>query len=424
MASIFINGPYSNGEFVCHHMLQGTQHYLNCNNKTIRLTRSTNTLVREATSFAILGISGAYRQIPYSVTTAKNRIVYTGMFPFIPTGYTNPSFGFLSCNDNPAVKDIPGNTYFDGYSTGLFKRLQEERNDVVVHLSDNVYLDSVWDAFSSSTIDHTTAMERARLYFICSYTDPEQGSCMRHGHQIQMTDDHDYYDGFGTPGYGSTETLVVQYQTMINRVHQEFLLRIPHPWIDIGAYRLLTVHTRESMRHVGVRFSDKLLQEVDVALRTRPPGSKIIACIPQPVVSLDTTHAYLQGLLFSDGVDESQHPLHRSGAERFTDLLIGASQTTTVYAVGGDVHHGYLQDYVQGKNSFTELVTSGITRSTRAYVPVWEKAVFLIQEVFNRRSQTTRVQNRRHGTWGHNYGGLQNGSLYLVRVGSSVHYKQ
>jgi hypothetical protein len=346
------------------------------------------------------------------------------MFPFIPTGYTNVSFGFLSCNDNPAVKDIPGNMYFEGFSTGLFKRLQEERNDVVVHLGDNVYLDSVWEAFSSSTIDQTTAMERARLYFICSYADPEQGSCMRHGHQIQMTDDHDYYDGCGTPGYVSTGTLVAQYQTMINRVHQEFLLRIPQPWIDIGTYRLLTVNTRESMRDVGVRFSDELLQEVDVALRTRPVGSNILACIPQPLVHLDTIQAYVQGLLYSDGVDESQHPRHRAGAARFTDLLFRASQTTTVYVVGGDVHQGYLQDYIQGENRFTELVTSGITRSTRAYAPLWAKAVFLTQEMLNTRSETTCVQNRRHGTWGHNYGGLQNGSLYLARAGSSVHYKQ
>ena len=413
--TFFVGGPYVPGCFTFCHLLGDTPHYLLCNGITYPLEPSVYNALREVVTFAHLGLTGHYRQIPYAIRRGPDSIKYTGTFPFIPLNHPTVSFGFLSCNDNPACATIPGNTYFDGFRTGLFERLRAEAHDVVIHLGDNVYLDSVWDQFRTGAIDGIIAKRLARKYYIRSFGDAEQGACMRQGSQMQVIDDHDFMDGYGTPGYLHRRDIVKfnQYARLLRAVHDEFLQKPTSPSIDIGAYRVMLVDTRDAFQRTGQRFPPDVTAALQVALASPPQDRKFIVCLPQPLVHLDWYHAYIQGLFFSDGVDESEHPVNRDGARVFTRLLTAASETHTVFVASGDVHWAYIQDHGNGA-MFTEMVTSGITRRSRSGECFIARAAMWVQRNFHFRRCTTISRNRRAMVLDHSFGNLRDDRFSIV----------
>jgi hypothetical protein len=419
----FVNGPYTQDGFAFCHLLGGSEpHFLACNDTTTKLLPSNGIAVKECVPFDTLGITGAYRQIEYSICQGKDRVIYTGKFAFIPKNHPDVSFGFLSCNDNPACADIPGNTYFDGFATGLFERLRAEAHDVVVHMGDNVYLDSVWAQFRTGTVNETDAKALARQYYIRSFADAEQGACMRQGAQMQMIDDHDFMDGYGTVGYQEpqdAEKLAV-YERLVRAVHEEFMQTPASPSTDIGAYRVVLMNTRDAMRRTGQRFPPELNVALAGYLAAPLPDRKFIVCLPQPLVHLDPYHAYLHGLFFSEGVDESEHPISRDGAHICTRMLMHRSSTHKVFVVSGDVHWGYIQDHEDSviNGTFAELVTSGITRKPRSKELWIFRAVLWCQRTFHFRRCTTGARNRRAMVQDHSFGSLRNDRFSITSAGA------
>jgi len=150
-------------------------------------------------------------------------------------------------------------------------------------------------------------------------------------------------------------------------------------------------------------------------------GQKFIVCLPQPLVHLDPVHAFLQGKSYSDGMDESFHPINRQGAEIVSQLLSETSRKHKVFVASGDVHWAYMQDHYErsiGGSVFTELVTSGITRTHRGLEPWKIRFGMWIQRNFNFLRCATRARNRREQALDHSYGSLRNDLFSITTAGS------
>jgi hypothetical protein len=417
----FVNGPNQQGRFSFVYLLeQGTTDTFDliCNGHYHELQPvESNVAVHDSVSFEKLGVTGdKHYHVSYQVVHRRlleTTILFTGSIPFIPLGYRDYlQFGFFSCNDNPAVATITGNTYFDGQETGLFQKVQDQRNDVVVHLGDNVYVDSVWEAFAEDGIDRDMVYSRLRQYYIRSYADISQGQCMRHGYQMQMVDDHDFMDGYGTPGFHVDDRIgakLREYEGIVQRVHKELMITVDDSATHIGKYALILLETRHALRAHGTRFPPNFVDLIDWVGRVAFADTVPIVCMPQPLVHLDHMVAYFMGLYYSDAVDDSQHPRNRVGANHVTNAIHKLGPGTIV--VSGDIHQGFIQEH---GTFVTELVTSGISRKCVDHAPWWIRWALCLNDVISIRRWTTTVGTRRNWTFGPSAGGLRFDRPYLL----------
>ena len=88
--------------------------------------------------------SFGYKRYYYNVVNLKtNNIEYTGSFPLIsPNHKENLKIIFLSCNDNTEISEV-WNTYQDRITSKLWKDISETMHDIVIHMGDQIYADSV-----------------------------------------------------------------------------------------------------------------------------------------------------------------------------------------------------------------------------------------------------------------------------------------
>ena len=159
----FVNGPFKQGYFTFGYLLDPSDvrtYRLECNGIYYVLTASAF-VCYDSIAFSDLLLPSQMLTdivtVQYAVTWVGG-ILFTGSIPYIPVSYMGTlRFGFLSCNDNPHTIGIEGNTYHAGHDAGLFGTMQTMDNHLIIHLGDNVYADSVWEAFSSNQIDSITA---------------------------------------------------------------------------------------------------------------------------------------------------------------------------------------------------------------------------------------------------------------------------
>jgi hypothetical protein len=215
-------------------------------------------------------------------------------------------------------------------------------------------------------------------------------------------------DGYGTPGYGTVTEHYTRYEELADLVHRE-MMPFYEMIVDIGKYRLLFLDTRRALRESGTRFPPHMIADVRNAKSSARPDTQFIICLPQPLVHLDVVHAYLQGLAFSDGVDESQHPTNRVGAQDLTKAL--QTLGTRTFVISGDVHQAFIQDH---GSHLTDLVTSGITRETRDALPWLVRGLMWIQRNVSTLQWTTSVHNRRNLVTCNNFGGLRDDQPYII----------
>jgi hypothetical protein len=198
------------------------------------------------------------------------------------TGYfsdTGDTFGFLSCNDNPAVGKLSWNKYHA--SGGTWKPTLQYQNQVTVHLGDNVYMDSVWHDFRDENIDLTTVVERATQLYVLSFADRDQGQYMRQGIQLHMIDDHDFMDG-ASKTLNSNKYL--KYVCAIRTVHQLF---IASPVLYLhGPYMFHLCRTRDAMMLSGIKFPPTLIEQTRCDIQQIRNNTHHIICIQQPLVHL------------------------------------------------------------------------------------------------------------------------------------------
>jgi hypothetical protein len=363
---------------------------------------------------AHLNLSREPQKIKYRVLQKDASLLFDGTLPYFPpthTGHLN--VGVTSCNDPVSTRDIPGNTYWDGTEHTLaWAALQRENNDVVLHLGDNVYLDSVWDAFSREKrpIDTVGVRELARTYYGLAFSDRNQGSCMRSGFQIVLRDDHDWVDGWGTAVGGTSkgDPRVASYAQVVGSVHDEYFHVLHKPHHTLGNYQFVTPDVRHVRAELGPRADDTLLKSISAALKIPRNFTKRILCLPTPLVHLGPIQAWVVGIVFSDGLDQYQHPSHLAHANAILDLL---AQHPNALVVAGDLHHGFLQKHRAGQT--LEMMTSGITRRTVGQGSFSSKLANYFQRTF---ALNLSISNRQQYTEAANYGVIQNGRPSIVRV--------
>jgi hypothetical protein len=361
--------------------------------------------------------SSTFYTVNYAVVTLAGTL--TGQIPFVRPAHTAPlRFGFLSCNDSPATAHVD-NPFHNSIDARLFRRMATERLDVVVHLGDCVYMDSVWERYRNRTINRIGVRDEARRLYSSSFTEPEQGRSMRQGYQLMMIDDHDYTDGAGT-SITLADPTFLDYVTIVREVHMEYGLLPGVTSHTLGRYKITMCDTRNAVLDFGCRYPQSVIQDVEHALNDLEKNH--LLCLPTPLVNRDMVQAWLVGLVDAgEGKDDSQHPLNRKGSREFTDMLFRARQAGCRFnLISGDVHRAMIQKYRRntpsGTYSFSEMVTSPITRSPTAKDPILLRVLYWIEDAMSLRKFTTSLYKRTPITNNNNYGVFIQDTLEIREV--------
>ena len=254
-------------------------------------------------------------------------------------------FGFVSCNDNASGIESWNKSAAPG--TSMWPDLYQQKVDVLVHMGDQVYADSVYAEMLAGAADWQR--KYVDLYY-ASFAEESQNRTMRHCLNIGMHDDHDFVDSFGTPGYFTRSKQSETYLAEVRRV-LPIVSMIPQdvPFndetfytyhVDIAGYRIVVMDTRLSLYYTNSRFSTPLIEYVKNHL-----CKDTLLVLPQPLVHLSKFHASLQGLVYGDGVDESTHPVSYDGMTEFRSMLFDhlRPKATSIKIVSGDIHNTFIQ---------------------------------------------------------------------------------
>jgi hypothetical protein len=365
------------------------------------------------------------------ILNVDDQILLTGSFPLIKEQHDQSlKLGFVSCNDN--LIQVPSwNVYYEGGSSDLWTILKDQEPDVIIHMGDQIYADSVCDLFMKGHITEEKVYEYIRELYIKSYSEPQQSVAMRNSLNLMINDDHEFGNGYGTPNYekvkknasfGPYQKVVMK--TLIEYQYQLFNEANCVHWqpdslsysLPFGKYLLLILDTRGSLYDHGIAYSQELCKFTIKEL-VETNKNNIVIILPRPLIHLDKYHANLQGCLVSDGVDESLHPINYESTHNFRQLLFDFLRShphKDIKIVSGDIHQTFIQDHsdIQRCDSplIIELVTSGITRKPRAQEPLHYQMVFWIQ----RRTDSLwfeGVRHRRHHHMDNNFGMMVNDQL-------------
>jgi len=361
-----------------------------------------------------------------------NQPILTGSFPLIKEQHDLPlKLGFVSCNDN-LTQVAPWNVFHNGQSSDLWTTLKDKHPDIIIHMGDQIYADSVCDLFMNGQITEEEIYKYIRELYIKTYSEPQQSVAMRNCLNLMINDDHEFGDGYATPNYEKVKTnpAFVPYQkvamkTMMDYQYQCFdQLKALHRQSDslsyslpIGRYLIVILDTRGSMYDHGVAYSHELINFTKHELNETQKNN-IVIILPRPLAHLDKHQSNLQGCIASDGVDESLHPINYEGAHNFRRLLFDFLQSNPhkdIKIISGDVHQTFIQDHCDPHRCHSpiivEMATSGITRKPRSQEPLHYRMVFWIQRTLEA-LWFEGVRHRRHHSMDNNFGMMIGDQLY------------
>jgi hypothetical protein len=353
-----------------------------------------------------------YKRIHYKVYLNDNDI-YDGSFPIISNNYRgNLKFGIVSCNNNKNRHDA--NTYsYDRViqEEDLWMKLGKEQPDILFHLGDQIYADFIYVKRMKDNLYNLYA----NLYR-SAYSEKSQGYAMRRSINLMMLGDHEIMDGLGTvkahkktnkkfrPYYinGMKAFIDYQYQLFYDLIENEVdetnddymdivlndaddIINGTKPIYykyDYGKYTIIVLDERLELYQTCGIFGDKFIEWINNVLENTTNKDIIIAS-PRPICHLNRKHAYIQGLIISDGKDELLHPLHYDRTIRLLDTLYNYKLIKDLIIVSGDVHKTFINTITRkgdDKPFIKQLVSSAITRRPRGYLNFWYRIAHYIQQ--------------------------------------------
>ncbi|VBB18097.1 alkaline phosphatase family protein [Yasminevirus sp. GU-2018] len=373
-----------------------------------------------------------YYRYTYKVMENGTNVLFEGSFPIIKESHLEKlRFGFVSCNDNVYGRNPEWNTYSQSNPSDLWASLKDKVPDIVVHMGDQIYADSVYTEYSNKRITLAEVYNYIQKLYRLTYSEPEQGSVMRNCLNITINDDHDFTDSAGSPGFGrelSDETYSsyheVAKKAMYDYQQQMYIessvVRRSSLFnsyaLNLGKYLFIVLDTRGSLFKSGVSFSEELCGFAYSEL-IKTKSKDVLIVVPRPLINMSKFYAWALSKVVSEGFDDSLHPKSYDSTMKFRDMLFNflvADRKLNIKMFSGDVHHTYLQTHsdtrdLNKKVSFDEMVTTGITRKSVSQT-VWYQRVIMWLAYNANRLKSLGVVRRDH-SYDSNYGVMLNDTL-------------
>jgi hypothetical protein len=351
-----------------------------------------------------------------------------GTFALIGARATNVRFALVACNDNCAPSEW--NAYrASSRATGpvtAWEGVCSETADVIVHMGDQVYADSVSHEWARGSDDCATKL---RDLYETSYAEPWQARAMRNALNCTILDDHEVCDGYGLvhtdPGYVSLALAAYRAYQCDLRANAFTAASDDYSYVQrVGAYALVVIDERSPLRRSGVAVDATTLAFVLGAL-SKNFGARVIAVSPRPLVYLDPicTTIYAIGSAaagVAGNTDGMMYPTSAPAAMVVQHALLryaAAPNSGGACVVSGDVHCAFTQTHGFSGAELEELVTSGITRETISHESFAVRvAAVVAHALFAWTSRYTHIQRRSEIEYGANYGVYADGRLSVRRA--------
>jgi ribosomal protein S17 len=329
-----------------------------------------------------------YKRYYYDVINKSNKILWYGSFPLITPNYKKDlKIAFVSCNDN--IQDIPEwDTYRDGISSILWKKMIEKKYDIVIGMGDQIYADSVGQLWMDKKITVKQVHRYLQILYAKTYSEPNQSEVMRNCLNFCIGDDHDIKDCYATPKFTNiiTNNLFDTYRNIAIKYFIKYQLGLINKRVDdnydfsysldIGKYKMMMYDMRNQLYKTGQVFSNKMLSWTRDTLKSNKKKN-ILVILPRPIGGTGMIYSALLGLYLKDAIDEPVHPLNYSCTKKLLKLLFKYKYKTNykLRILAGDVHETYskkIESKINGKTICIEqFVSSAITRACRAWDMNW-----------------------------------------------------
>jgi hypothetical protein len=238
-----------------------------------------------------------------------------------------------------------------------------------------------------------------------------------------ILDDHKVTDNFATPGYNITldNKLFNVYLKIALKAYRNYQCNLFNNSFNkntinysysviIGKYNIILIDERNTFLYNKTAIDDYTINFVKSKLNNK--DTLIIS--PRPFAHLCPIHAFLQGLVYGDGVDELLHPINLKNTLLLREILFNHKKNNIdklLYIISGDIHETFIQSHIKNNIEIKELVSSAISRLPRKKDSLLNNIIFWIQRNFNTLS-FYGVKNRHSHSLDNNYGFMKNDILY------------
>ena len=374
-----------------------------------------------------LGYKRFYYDLINKITEKKE---YTGSFPIISSDYKNDlKIVFLSCNDN--LNNVKKwNVYHEGIRSSLWKKISKHEHDIVIHMGDQIYADSVGQLWMDGKINKVQVEKYLKNLYINTYSEKVQSEVMRNVLNFNIFDDHDIKDCYATPNTPNTienkkfnkykkiayEYLIKYQLSLVNKNFTD-LTDLSYS-LDIGKYKFVMVDMRSQFYYTGQIFTKKILKWVKLILKTNVKND-IYFILPRPIGGTGKYLSWLTGLYLKDAIDEPIHPHNYEQTFKFLNLIFKykIKSEKNIRILAGDVHECYKKTIHFKHNNYTyqinQYISSAITRSCRA-----NDSNFLVKMLFNLTDNINflflyGIGNKKYHSMYNSFGKIDNDNIKL-----------
>lgn len=395
MNNFFINGLFhiNNGKYVMRFICELDYNFeINIYGDITKTQLITHQKVNKSENkFKLLNIeiehfneSIEYKRYYYNIKNLeKNNIEYNGSFPLISKKYNNKlNIIFLSCNDNTEISE-EWNTYQDRIPSKLWKQIGESSHDIVIHMGDQIYADSIGQLWMDNKINEEQVKQYLHKLYTNTYSEKEQSNVMRNVLNFNIFDDHDIKDCYGSytiendldnKKFSIYKNIAMEYikKYQLSLVNIYFNDNKDYSYVvEIGKYKFILIDMRTQFYYTKQIFSDKIINWTKNILKTSTHKYNYII-LPRPIGGTGKFYSLITSLYLKDAYDEPIHPHNIEQTRKFIKMLFKCKINTNmnIKILAGDAHECYNKSLTfKNKNKkykIMQYIASAITRSCRA----------------------------------------------------------
>lgn len=289
-----------------------------------------------------------------------------------------PNIAYVSCC---GYKSRIVNDNIDNDSETL-KKLSEEDYNVMIHMGDQIYGDSIKNTINSKNESIDFFEKKYREMYREVFGSIAMQNILRKGSHIMVCDDHDFFDGVDSTH--NTDPCCIAAKNMYME-YQEKL------WSDtIDTCKVLEYENNNiiipNIKYNAIFFYNTDTPFISDVLQTRVINAikrdkKNVLVTSLPILANNKFGSWLKSKLASTEKDDSTHPHKYDNTIDFLDRIRNTNNLVTF--VSGDLHLSS-RSYIYYKKVLTgeQLVSSGLTKVTTVNINS-SYFYFLIMDKFN-----------------------------------------
>jgi hypothetical protein len=312
----------------------------------------------------------------------KDGIVLLQTLTFRTVSGNTLSLLTVGCNDvRGAYADLWPDARFQ-----LNQGVETGNTPICVHLGDQIYADGIHNRYENESSENRYAeiLEAFRELYRINYSHHSQAEVMRRCSNLMISDDHEICNDYGP--HRQPNPLVAraglqamyEYQVQFRLDVQTYNEPLSYTK-RIGNTQMIFLDTRvERYRQQlkGYLTDDQRELLLDVRAEVaRERTLDVLLFISRPLFATST---FITS--FGDGSGPREHTSHKENLPDTMyildqlDQLRHSNPDINLVVVGGDMHMGTVHRFRRnGQQVFTQLTTSGITKSPESDVPFWSR---------------------------------------------------